>query len=200
MVAPRVADVERPLVGRKRQPVGLLEVVGEKCKFAGSRRREVKGKNALEMQRAPAGLDAIRRVGEVDQAIGPADDVVGAVEPRAGPGFDQRSRTPLPSNAIRETRRPFCSQKTMQPPGPKVWPLAAPVCSRTNCDRAVGHQAIGPLGLDVLKKQRAVGMPERPFGELKPAGKPLDLADFRPASESPASLRIVAIMRSPDAT
>ena len=39
--------------------------------------------------------------------------------------------TEPPSSDIRETRRPFCSQKTMEPSGPKVWPLAALVCSRS---------------------------------------------------------------------
>ena len=35
--------------------------------------------------------------------------------------------TPEPSAFIRETRRPFCSQKMIRPSGAKVWPLAAPV-------------------------------------------------------------------------
>src|SRR5262249_32739752 len=40
--------------------------------------------------------------------------------------------------------------------------------------RAVRSETIGPLGLDVLKEQRAVGAPERPLGEFKPAGQALD--------------------------
>ena len=35
-----------------------------------------------------------------------------------------------PSGSIRETRRPFCSQKITRPRPSKVWPLAAPVDAR----------------------------------------------------------------------
>ena len=63
-------------------------------------------------------------------------------------------------------------------------------------DRAIGGEPVGPLGLVVLEQQRAVGAPERPLGELEPAGQALDV---RPStsSESPASLRIFAIDPQP---
>ena len=102
---------------------------------------QVERVDALEVQARSSGVDAVGGVGEVDEAVGPADDVVGAVRAACPTRSRPRSRRPMPSGSIRETRRPFCSQKTIRPSAAKVWPLAAPVCSRTTCDRAVRARA-----------------------------------------------------------
>ena len=56
VITARVANIERSLVGRKRQAVGLLEIVGQKAKCSRALAAQVEGENALEMKRplAPA--------------------------------------------------------------------------------------------------------------------------------------------------
>ena len=83
---PAVGDVQLRLVEREGEPVGPHEVVGDDAAGASD------GVEAVDVTAADLALgtmtlvvavDAVRRIGEPDRAVGSDDDVVGAVEPLA---------------------------------------------------------------------------------------------------------------------
>ena len=94
--APVCFDVERPdvITRRCRKRKEFFRRVRTPGRWASRNRRPggggasgragaVQGENALKMERAARRLDAVGRVGEIDQAVGAADNVVGTVEPCA---------------------------------------------------------------------------------------------------------------------
>ena len=90
---------------------------------------EIQAENALEVERSLGGFDAIRRVGEVDQAVGAADDVVGAVQAAAGPGFGERGHVGTVGGHPRQPPAVLLAEDDAAA-GSQVWPLAARVWSR----------------------------------------------------------------------
>src|SRR5207248_1610186 len=82
----RVVDVKGPLVRREGQAIRVLEVLGHRRQLAVRRKPE----HALERDLA---LDSVRVrtgwVGEVDAAVGMADDVVCPVQGQTVPAFGE---------------------------------------------------------------------------------------------------------------
>ncbi len=93
VVAPRVGDVQRPLVEREGEPVRALEVVGHPA--AGARHR-VDAVDVAAVGLALGGValvvavDAVGRVGEPDRPVAADDDVVRAVQPLAVEAVGER--------------------------------------------------------------------------------------------------------------
>jgi hypothetical protein len=79
----RVDDVELALVGREREPVRLREVVGHLDHRAVRLDPVDVAAIGLALRSMPlvVALDPVAGVGEPDRAVGPFDEVVGAVEP-----------------------------------------------------------------------------------------------------------------------
>ena len=147
------------------------------------------------MKRALGRLDAVGRVGEIDEAVGPADDVVGAVEPLARPGLDERLHAAAVASHPRDAPAVLLAEDdaAVRAEGLAV---GRPGVLPQQLDRTVGIEPVGPLGLVVLEQQRAVGAPERALGELETPGQAFDGSALSTSSESPASLRISAIDRT----
>ena len=131
--------------------------------------------DALEVERALGRLDAVGGIGEVDQAVGPADDVVGTVQPAAGPGLGERVDVAAVAGHPREPPAVLLAEDDRRP-GSQVWPLAA---------LGLIPQQLASVPSAEMRNVRSALMswnrsepserPERAFGELKPLVQELEL-------------------------
>ena len=115
-----------------------------------------------------------------------ADDVIGAVQPLAGPGLGHRLDAASHHDSCtrpcgRSARRRRCGR-----PG-QTSARWRPRSVREETRGRSGVQAIGPLGLDILEQQRAVSTPERPFRELEPLSQALERFAFDQAGKTSVS-------------
>src|SRR4051794_20520366 len=88
---PAVDDVEPPLVGRERDPVRLVEAVGDHRRPPGARVEPVDVGRQLEfgLVALVVAEDAVARVGEPDRAVGGHHHVVRRVQPLALEAVDE---------------------------------------------------------------------------------------------------------------
>ena len=83
---PRIRHVERPLVEREREPVGVDEGVGRDRQLAGRAvqpEHEAATQLGVGLVALPVVEDPVRRIGEPDRSVRGDDDVVRRVEPPA---------------------------------------------------------------------------------------------------------------------
>ena len=107
------------------------------------------------MERPLCRLDAVRRVREEEQPIRPGNDVIGAVQPLAGPGLDHGlDPRPVPVHP-RDPAAILLAEDDPAVPGKRL-PVGGPGLFAEDLESTGVTQAIGPLGLDILEQKRPV--------------------------------------------
>ena len=172
----RVVDVELPLVGRKAQPVRLIEQVAidEKLRLAAARRHAV---DALEAELARP-FDAVDRhapvprIGKIDRAVGTHADIVRTVELFA---FEMRSDGLAPAVALAHQRR----GRVLADDEPEIGVIGHAVALVGRLHRFAHAAALivaaAHVGRHVGEQKILVArVPDRSLGEGKAARQPFD--------------------------
>ncbi len=162
----RVGDVERALVRREGQPVGILAIGHHRGRAV--RRDAIDpgiGKLALREGHAQAGI------GEVDAPVGAADDVVRAVEALALPAVHQD----LAAAIARPARHPTVAALADDQPPLQVKRRAVALAGVVayQLGRLAGRQPVQRALADVDESVEALRVPQRPLGEAEAGGEAL---------------------------
>ena len=166
-VHPRVGDIERALVRRQGEPVGILD--------GDDRLDAVVRRDTIDLRASPDVLHAFRtgnfavgkssaqrRVGEVDAAVAVTDDVVRPVETAALEAVDQSCYGAVQFGAGDVARLAFAmDQPALQIEGHAI-----------AADRLADHlrlfaepHLVERTRPDIVEVPEVVGMPQRPLGK-----------------------------------